>query len=198
MAEELKTGGAQTQTGKAKSMVKAGTSEAMDEARNMVRDMADSQKDKACRTLDDFAGALHAAARNLKKEEQDFPARYADLAADQVERLSRTLRTREWDGLIADAEGFARRNPGLFMGGAMLAGFLIARAVRGAAAQDDYSASRGYGTDTGYGASTGTTYGGQPMVSGAGATGATGSTTGTTGGYAGTGAAYGGTPEVGR
>lgn len=134
-----------------KAQAKAGTNQVLNEARDMVRKVAEGQKDRACRTLDGLAGALHSAAGNMQDRDQNSPARYADFAANQVERLARTLRDRDWDGLIADAEGFARANPTLFLGGAVLAGFLVGRAARNAgessAMRSSLSGEHGYAAE---------------------------------------------------
>jgi len=47
-----------------------------------------------------------------------------------LERLSGTLRNKDLDGMVRDAESFARRQPLVFFGAAMAAGFLAVRFLK--------------------------------------------------------------------
>jgi len=100
------------------------------DARAMVRDMAEQQKHKVAARLGGVAQALHETARTLQKQNATA-GRYAGLAAERVDRVTQALQERALETLVEDAEDFARRQPILFIGGAMAAGFLLARVVRG-------------------------------------------------------------------
>ena len=52
------------------------------------------------------------------------------LQAALVDQIAAHLRDRPVDELVADAAGFARRNPLLVLGGAALVGFAAARIVK--------------------------------------------------------------------
>ena len=49
-----------------------------------------------------------------------------------LDQITAHLRDRPVDNIVADAAGFARRNPLLVLGGAALAGFAAARMVKSA------------------------------------------------------------------
>ncbi|MBF0394175.1 MAG: hypothetical protein HQL38_15980 [Alphaproteobacteria bacterium] len=116
----------------ASDVFRAGGERAMSEVRSYVREAMESQKGRAAAQLGGVAAALHDAARRLDEGNQEVPARYTDLAAEQVERLSRVLEERSFDRLMSDAEDLARRQPALFIGGAAAAGFMLARLLRNA------------------------------------------------------------------
>jgi len=103
--------------------------QAFDDARAMVRNMAEQQKHKVASRLGCVAQALHETAKNLQKQNATV-GRYADLAAERVDRVTQALKDRAVEKLVEDAEDFARSQPMLFIGGAMAAGFLLARVVR--------------------------------------------------------------------
>jgi ElaB/YqjD/DUF883 family membrane-anchored ribosome-binding protein len=113
----------------AKDTLKAGGGQAIDDARNIVRNLVEQQKHKVASRLGGVAQALHETAKNLQKQNAAV-GRYADLAAERVDRVTQALNDRAIETLVEDAEDFARSQPILFIGGAMAAGFLLARVVR--------------------------------------------------------------------
>lgn len=126
-----------------------------EQAKDMIRSAAEEQKMRAVHGLHGVAKSMHQMARSLHDEQQDVPARYVDLAAEQVERGIRALEDHGVEELMGDIEAFARRQPALFIGGAFAAGFLMARFLksseRAAPARSGYA---GIGRDASeYGAS---------------------------------------------
>jgi hypothetical protein len=107
--------------------------EATEQAKEQVRSAATQQKDGAARQMDGFAHALMAAADDLRGRGQDFAADYVREAASGLERASGAVRERDLDEIMANVEDFARRQPVAFLGGAVVAGFGIARLVRSSA-----------------------------------------------------------------
>jgi hypothetical protein len=51
-------------------------------------------------------------------------------AADGLENVSGAMRSRDLDDLVGSVENFARRQPVIFLGSALLAGFGIARFIK--------------------------------------------------------------------
>jgi hypothetical protein len=86
-----------------------------------------SQKDQAAHSLGTVAQAIRQTGQGLRDEDQAAIGRYADTAAEQVERFAGYLRDRDVSDLVDDLEGFARRQPGLFLGGAVALGFVGTR-----------------------------------------------------------------------
>jgi hypothetical protein len=100
------------------------------EAKQHAKTMLDEQKGMAAGTLGSVAEALRQAAQQLHDREQGTIAQYAEQAAGQIDRLSRQLSEKDMGQFIRDAEDLARRQPELFIGGAVAAGFLLARFLK--------------------------------------------------------------------
>ena len=118
-----------------------GTASPSDSAADAARDLKDrageaaeerAQQGKRVATdaLDDVAGALHAASDDLRDHDRDQFARYADVAADQVEQFVGSVRDKSVGELLDEAERFARRDRDLFIGGAFLLGVFGARFLK--------------------------------------------------------------------
>ena len=112
-----------------KDVLKAGGGQVIEDARSMVRNMADQQKHKVASRLGGVAQALHETAKTLEKQNATA-GRYAGLAARQVDRATKALKERAVEELVGEAEDFARRQPMLFIGGAMAAGFILSRVIK--------------------------------------------------------------------
>jgi hypothetical protein len=98
----------------------------------------------------DFVGGVAGAIRRAANEfDKDVPqaAQYFRLAADQIGTVSDAFRRRDLNQLVADVQGFARRQPTAFLGAAVLAGFAAIRFLKTSTAA---SASQSQGTGTHY------------------------------------------------
>ncbi len=128
MAAEPEPMEAQAEEAKSKARQRA------EEVKNRVRDtaqsMADQQKNRAAHTVSDLGAALHRAADKLQDENDPRMANYAHSAADHLDAISRKLEERDLASIRGDAEGLARRSPGLFLAGAFLGGLFIGRFLR--------------------------------------------------------------------
>lgn len=83
-----------------------------------------AQKEGAARRLFGISAALRQSTPALEESENETLARYADRAAAQLEEASASLRERDWRDLMQEAERFARREPALYIAGALAAGFI--------------------------------------------------------------------------
>jgi hypothetical protein len=134
------------------------------QAKDHVQGLVGERKDRAAEQLGSFAGSLRDAARKLEDGDGGIPAlgRYAQTAADQVDRVSQYLRDRDLNAFVRDAETFARRHPDVFLGGTFLAGLILARFFKASERrhQDELAEDWqrvGYGGA--YGGAYGTSYG---------------------------------------
>jgi hypothetical protein len=89
--------------------------------------------------VEGVAVALRRTAEGLRDEGQGPFAKYAERLADGIGRISSSLREQDFRGLYRKAEDFARREPALFIGGALALGFVAARFLKsGPRADEDW------------------------------------------------------------
>jgi hypothetical protein len=102
---------------------------AVEPLKNKMREIAEQQKDAGADQLGSIADAVHGAAHEL---EGKLPAAadYIHGAAERIERASTDMRNRGVDEIISACGSFARREPAVFFGGAMIAGFAISRFLK--------------------------------------------------------------------
>lgn len=106
--------------------VKGQAEELADAAKERAKGIAMEQKTAAAQQIGCVARGLREAGAGIQKESA-FAGRYAIEAADRLERLSGDLEAADLDELVDRSERFARANPALFLGGAVVGGFLLAR-----------------------------------------------------------------------
>ncbi len=141
--------------------LRSGGERMLSDAKERVKSAAESQRHRAADAVRGMAGALHRAADDLKPENETM-GRYTDMAAERLDRFAGYLRGTDWAQVVDEAENMARRQPAWFIGGAMAAGFLLARVIKNTAEPrrrgGDYasrmarrmpaSSTAGYGTST--------------------------------------------------
>ena len=93
---------------------------------------AEEQKQRGADHMDHLAQAVHGAADELGKEVPQA-ARYVHSGADQLQRVSHLLRDNSLEDLASMAKRVAHDRPMAFIGGAMAAGFVLARFLRSSA-----------------------------------------------------------------
>lgn len=139
----------------AADQVRQKTTEAIRNAEEQGRAMAEEQKQQVADQVGSIGHALHTSAQHLHEENQRIVAHYLDQAAARFDRVSQNLRDNSVGRLISQVEDFARRQPGVFLGGAVVTGFLLARFLKSSASRHEYdyrsSQSSGYRSrNTGY------------------------------------------------
>lgn len=119
-------------------------SEMADQARTQVVSKLGDQKERATGSLETVAQALRQTGQQLREQDQEPFGKFADGAADVVDRFSGYLNQRDIHQIIGEVEGFARRQPALFLGGAFTLGLLAARFLK---SSSDGSGSMGYSAE---------------------------------------------------
>ncbi len=147
--------GSTSQVGQVKEQAKQQTQQLGAQARQQASELANrggeqvksqlaNQKHEASQREVPVQSALRETGQQLRKQGQGSVAGYADQAADQVERVSGYLRETDVDEIVDEARGFARRRPGVFLGGAVALGFLATRFLK-STSQEAGSAGNGSG-----------------------------------------------------
>lgn len=106
---------------------------AADDAKRTAHDYAEQQKNAVAGRTASMAAALNAAADNLRGQGDDRLAGYTADAARYIERTADALRERQVEDLASTVVDFARRQPAAFIGGAVLAGFVLSRFLKSSA-----------------------------------------------------------------
>jgi hypothetical protein len=83
----------------------------VDQAKEQATSQLAGQKERAVDGLGVVAQAIRQTGQELRKQDQEAVGRYADTAAQQVERFTGYLRGRDVPALLRDLEGLARRQP---------------------------------------------------------------------------------------
>lgn len=98
-----------------------------DQMRDAMSSLIEEQKDRMAAAVHGLAQTLRQTAETLERDAKPSAAQYADQAAAQMDRFSARVRDQRWQEMVAQLEGFARRQPQLFLTGAVAAGFVVGR-----------------------------------------------------------------------
>jgi ElaB/YqjD/DUF883 family membrane-anchored ribosome-binding protein len=122
--------------GQVREQVTSLRSHATDRARNF----ADDGKARATSLLDDFSEVIDEAAQAVDRKFGEDYGDYAHRASSAVSGLADRVRAKTIDDLIDDTRDFVRKSPGLAIGIAAVAGFMLVRLIK--TGLDDVSAGR--------------------------------------------------------
>jgi hypothetical protein len=101
-----------------------------DDARARAHSAIDERRQGLAQDVEDVAHALRASAHDLEGRDKAYVARYVQQAAGSIEQIAGTLQRQDLGDLARQVEDFARRQPGLFIGGSIAAGFALARFLK--------------------------------------------------------------------
>lgn len=100
------------------------------QAADQARSFADEGKAKATSALDEFARLMAGAADDVDAKLGSEYGRYARSAAEGISGFADSLRSKEVDDLLADANALIRKSPAVAVGTAAALGFVLARLVK--------------------------------------------------------------------
>ena len=109
------------------------------DVKTQIVSTADDQREGLADQIGGVADALKHSGEQLKGN-QEWIARLVDRGAGELGTLAETLRTNDLQGLMGKLQDLAKRQPAIFVGAAMAAGFATVRlgkvAVAGATKAD--------------------------------------------------------------
>jgi hypothetical protein len=103
--------------------------------RHRARSAAMDQKNVAASRMEGIAHALRTASDDLQTQGQPTFAEYSRHVAEGLESMADSLGRRDVDDLVGSVEDFARARPVAFLGGAVVAGFALARFMKSSSAR---------------------------------------------------------------
>lgn len=104
--------------------------DATDEMRREGQAAMERQKHVAADRANAAANALRRAREQFNSDSQPYMADLAGRFADNLDRLAGRLHERDLSSLTDELQSFARRRPGMFIGGAVISGFMLARFLK--------------------------------------------------------------------
>ena len=145
---------------KAMSMAGVSSDAIKDQASEFIdaaKDVASQATDKLKQTVDgqknagaEYVGSLADTMRRAAREfDSDLPiaGAYIRKAASQIEGVSDSIKTGNFNDLVRGAQSFARRQPTAFLGMAVLAGFGVVRFLKSSANDAERPDYRHTGSD---------------------------------------------------
>ena len=111
---------------------KAKLGEVAEPVKEKAIEVAEQQKDAGADQVGHFAQAMHGAASALEKEMPQL-ANYVHDAGQKLESLADDLRNGSVDDLMDRFGSYAKDQPALVFGGAMVAGFALTRFLKSSA-----------------------------------------------------------------
>lgn len=105
-----------------------------------ARSFADDGKARATGLLDDLGEVIDEAAQAVDRKFGADYGEYAHRASDAVSSLAEKVRGKTVDELIEDTREFVRKSPGIAIGIAAIAGFVLVRVIK--TGLDDLSGGR--------------------------------------------------------
>lgn len=118
------------------------TGQLMDAVKQQASARLSGQVDRTSEGLTGIAQAMSAVGRQLREQNQQLLAGYADQAAGQAKQAAGYLQGKDVEQLLTEAERFARQKPLVFVGGAFTLGLLAARFLRSSASGPQSSQPR--------------------------------------------------------
>jgi hypothetical protein len=125
---------AQRVTDEAKTQVRG----LLDDATSQVDEQSKAQKARLAETVRTFGDDLDSMTAHTH-DSAGIAGTVVQQVADQARSLAGHLEDREPRELLEDVRGYARRNPGTFLLGALAAGVVVGRLTRGVKAAQDHS-----------------------------------------------------------
>jgi hypothetical protein len=114
---------------------------AAQQARSRFRDQVDQRSTRAGEQLAGSASDVRSVAEELRRQGKDTPAKLAEQAAGQADRVADYLKGASGERILRDVEDLARRQPWAVAAGGLMLGFAASRFLK-ASSSRRYQATR--------------------------------------------------------
>lgn len=104
--------------------------EAAGKAQEGIRQQIDDRSTKAGEQVSSTAQDLRSVGEELRKQGKDTPAKLADRAAEQTEKVGSYLKDNGPDKMLHDVEDFGRQRPWAALAGGLALGVVAARFLK--------------------------------------------------------------------
>ena len=119
---------------------------AAQQAQSRFRDQVDQRSTQAGERLSGTASDVRSVAEELRRQGKDTPARMAEQAAGQADRVADYLKGASGERLLRDMEDFARRQPWAVAAGGLMLGFVASRFLKASSSRRYQAAQTSYPT----------------------------------------------------
>jgi|GEM_PF-851591 len=119
--------------------------DAAGKAQDSVRQQVDQRSTQAGEQVTSTAQDLRSVGEELRKQGKDTPAKLADQAADQTEKVGSYLKDKGPDEMLHDVEDFGRQRPWAVLAGGLVLGVAAARFLK-ASSRNRYQQRSGNGS----------------------------------------------------
>src|SRR5215218_1012998 len=116
------------------------------ETRGRLRDQVDQRSTQAGERLSGTAADVRSVAEELRRQGKDTPARLAEQAAGQTDRVADFLKGASGERLLRDVEDFARGKPWAVAAGGLALGFAASRLLKASSSRRYQAAQTSYPT----------------------------------------------------
>jgi hypothetical protein len=104
--------------------------DAAGKAQENVRQQVDQRSTEAGEKVSAQAKDLRSVGEELRKQGKDAPAKFADQAAEQTEKVGTYLKEKGPDEMLHDVEDFGRQRPWAVLAGGLALGVVAARFLK--------------------------------------------------------------------
>ena len=132
---------AKEQVQQAAGQVQDKAQEATHQAKGRLREQVDTRSTDAGEKVSTTAEDIRTVGNQLREQGKDQPAKLADQAANQAEKLGGYLKRSDADRILGDIEDFGRRQPLAVAAAGLALGFAASRFLK-ASSSERYQASR--------------------------------------------------------
>lgn len=124
-----------TESGIDKESLKQTANETLTQVKEKTTDLLSEQKGNLTSGLSSVAQSIRQVSESLRQTDEpnkigQMTAQYGSDFARQIDKFSRYIENADFRDLARDLEGYARRQPALFIGGAFTLGLLAARFLK--------------------------------------------------------------------